>query len=60
MLFILKKDTLFACASMEWLGLFHKSTFQKNYPNPALKQKLIKRIIPDKPKSKNQKYKKRK
>lgn len=42
----------------EQVGLSHRPTFRKNYLDPALKQKLIERTIPDKPNSKNQKYKK--
>lgn len=43
---------------MKRLGLSHKPTFRKNYLNPALAQNLIERTIPDKPNSKNQKYRK--
>ena len=43
---------------MEKLNLVHKPTFRKNYLNPALEAKLIERTIPDKPNSKNQKYRK--
>ena len=51
-------DTLSATDLMERLGLSHKPTFRKNYLNPALEQKLIERTIPNKPNSKNQKYRK--
>lgn len=51
-------ETLSATELMERLGLSHRPTFRKNYLNPALEQKLIERTIPDKPNSKNQKYKK--
>jgi len=44
---------------MERLDLVHKPTFRKNYLNPALEMKLIERTVPDKPNSKNQKYRKR-
>ena len=50
--------TLPAADLMVRLGLSHKPTFRKNYLNPALEQKLIERTIPDKPNSKNQKYRK--
>lgn len=51
-------ETLSDTDLMERLGLSHKPTFRKNYLNPALEQKLIERTIPNKPNSKNQKYRK--
>ncbi len=51
-------DVLPAAEIMKRLGLSHKPTFRKNYLNPALAQNLIERTIPDKPNSKNQKYRK--
>ncbi|MDO4988224.1 MAG: Fic family protein [Synergistes sp.] len=60
LLSILGDKTLSAAELMERLGLSHKPTFRKNYLNPALEQHLIERTIPDKPNSRNQKYKKRK
>ena len=54
----LSDETLSATELMELLGLSHRPTFRKNYLNPALEQKLIERTIPDKPNSKNQKYRK--
>ncbi|MCI8377152.1 MAG: Fic family protein [Lachnospiraceae bacterium] len=51
-------ETLSAADLMKRLGLSHRPTFRKNYLNPALEQKLIERTIPDKPNSRNQKYKK--
>lgn len=60
LLSVLGNDTLSAAEIMERLGLSHRPTFRKNYLNPALEQKLIERTIPDKPNSKNQKYRKHK
>lgn len=60
LLSVLGDDTLSAAELMERLGLSHRPTFRKNYLNPALKKNLIERTIPDKPNSKNQKYKKNK
>lgn len=45
-----------ASAIMNLLGLKSKETFRKNYMNPALELNLVKMTIPDKPKSKNQRY----
>lgn len=60
LLSVLGNDMLSATEIMERLGLSHRPTFRKNYLNPALEQNLIKRTIPDRPNSKNQKYRKRK
>lgn len=53
-------NTLSTAELMERLGLSHRPTFRKNYLNPALEQNLIERTIPDKPNSKNQRYRKHK
>ena len=55
---VLGDNMLSAAGLMEQLGLSHRPTFRKNYLNPALEQNLIERTIPDKPNSKNQKYRK--
>lgn len=59
LLSVLGEGTLSAAELMERLGLSHRPTFRKNYLNPALEQNLIVRTIPDKPNSRNQKYRKR-
>ena len=41
---------------MEKLGLKSKETFRKNYMNPAMQLKLVQMTIPEKPKSRNQRY----
>ena len=58
LLSVLGNDMLSATEIMERLGLSHRPTFRKNYLNPALEQSLIERTIPDRPNSKNQKYRK--
>ena len=55
---VLGDDVLSAKEIMDRLNLVHKPTFRKNYLNPALELKVIERTIPDKPSSKNHKYKK--
>lgn len=58
LLSVLGNDILSAAQLMERLNLSHKPTFRKNYLQPALEQNLIERTIPDKPNSRNQKYRK--
>ena len=53
-------EELSATEIMERLELSHRPTFRKNYLNPALEQELIEMTIPDKPSSRNQKYRKKK
>ena len=60
LLAILGEDTLSAVEIMERLGLSHRPTFRKNYLIPALEKLFIERTIPDKPNSKNQRYRRRK
>lgn len=60
LLSVLGHDALSATELMKRLGLSHRPTFRKNYLNPALEQGLIERTIPDKPNSRNQRYRKRK
>lgn len=56
---VIGEDTLSAAEIMARLGLSHRPTFRKNYLNPALEQNLIERTIPDKPNSRNKKYRKK-
>lgn len=41
---------------MEKLGLKSREGFRKNYLRPAMELNLIRRTIPDKPDSRNQRY----
>lgn len=52
------EETMSAKELMEKLGLSHRPTFRNNYLNPALELGVIERTIPDKPNSRNQRYKK--
>lgn len=52
-------EELSAAEIMKRLELSHRPTFRKNYLTPALDKGLIERTIPDKPNSKNQKYRKK-
>ncbi len=56
LLAVLGNEELSAAEIMKRLGLSHRPTFRKNYLTPALDKRLIERTIPDKPNSKNQKY----
>jgi Fic family protein len=56
LLAVLEDGPLSALECMAKLGLSHRPTFRKNYLNPALEAGLIERTIPDKPKSRLQKY----
>lgn len=48
-----------AVTLMELLGLKSKESFRKNYLNPAMELQLIRMTVPDKPRSRNQRYVKR-
>lgn len=52
-------EELSAAEIMKSLGLSHRPTFRKNYLTPALDKRFIERTIPDKPNSKNQKYRRK-
>ena len=52
----LGEEVLSASELMQRLGLSHRPTFRKNYLSPALEKGVVERTIPDKPNSKNQKY----
>ncbi len=53
---LLGQDDYTLAELMQFVGLTHRATFQKNYLNPAIEAGLIERTIPDKPKSPKQKY----
>ena len=60
MLAVMEYDVPYTSASiMEMLGLKSKETFRKNYMNPALEQGYVVMTIPDKPRSRNQRYMKK-
>lgn len=60
LLLVLGNNTLSATELMKDLGLSRRQTLRENYLNPALELGLIERTIPDKPNSRNQKYRRRK
>ena len=53
---LLGQDDYTLAELMQFVGLTHRATFQKNYLNPAIEAGLIERTITDKPKSPKQKY----
>lgn len=55
---VMKQEDYTLAMLMQLIGLTHRATFQKNYLNPAIEAGLIKRTIPDIPKSPKQKYRK--
>lgn len=59
LLSVLGNEELSAAEIMKRLELSHRPTFRKNYLTPALDKRLIERTIPDKPNSKNQKYRRK-
>ena len=55
----LGSETLSTVEIMERLDLTHRPTFRKNYLPPALNAGVIEMTIPDKPNSRNQKYRRK-
>lgn len=45
-----------AAAIMDKLGLKSRETFRRHYLNPAMERKLVEMTVPDKPRSRNQRY----
>ncbi len=56
----LGNDEFSASEIMKRMGLKNRPAFRKTYLQPALNSQLIEMTLPDKPNSKNQKYRKRK
>ena len=59
MLDVLGDEELSTAQIMERLDLSHRPTFRKNYLNSALAQGVIEMTIPDKPNSRNQRYRRK-
>ena len=60
LLTIMGNETLPAQEMMKRLGLSHRPSFRENYLHPALELGLIEMTVPEKPNSRNQKYRRRK
>ncbi len=56
---VLGDEELSIAQIMERLDLSHRPTFRKNYMNLALAQGIIEMTIPDKPNSRNQRYRRK-
>lgn len=57
---VMEYDTPYTLSTlMELLGLKSKETIRRHYIHPALKLNLIRMTLPDRPKSRNQRYVKR-
>lgn len=56
---VLSNETLSAAEIMERLNLTSKPSFRTNYLLPALEAKLIEMTVPDKPNSRDQKYRRK-
>lgn len=56
---VIGNRTLSAVEIMDELGLRHRPTFRSNYLNPALEIGVIVRTIPERPRSRNQRYRKK-
>lgn len=56
LLLSLGNETLSSNDLMARVGLTHRGTFRKNYLQPAIDLGLVEMTVPDKPNSKNQKY----
>ena len=59
LLSLMGNEALTAAELMRRLKLTHRPAFRKNYLSPALDDGLIERTVPDKPHSRNQKYRKK-
>ncbi len=59
LLAVLNDKELSISELMKLLNLKHKPTFRNNYLKPALAKGLIEMTVPDKPSSKNQKYRRK-
>ena len=56
LLSVMKQEDYTLAELMQLVGLTHRATFQRNYLNPAIEAGLIKRTIPDNPKSPKQRH----
>lgn len=59
LIYVLGDKELSSSELMRLLNLKHKYTFRNNYIKPAIQKGLIEMTIPEKPNSKNQKYRKK-